>query len=178
MRKLFLLISILFSININVQAAEPGLDQLFSTINERLGYMESVALYKAQNKLPVENLERENIVIADAVKAAELEGLNPDSIEEFFSAQIAVAKAIQYRYRAELLSTQNPSQAADLDDIVRPAISKLGKQIVTLLANCLKSTETIKATDIEYFNQSINTRFVTTLDKKMLFGALLKARLN
>lgn len=164
MHKFILLIGFLLFAHTSIQAAEVTVAELFSTIDERLGHMESVALYKAQNQLPIENMTREKIVIADAKQAAGLEGMNPDSIEEFFSAQISVAKAIQYRYRAELLSVPNLSPAIDLDRTIRPAITELGSRIVTLLANHLKSTGTIKATDIEQFNLAISTRFVTVAD--------------
>lgn len=178
MHKLFLLIGFLLSATANLQAAEADLAELFSAIDERLSHMESVALYKAQNQLPIEDIAREEIVIADAKRAAYLEGINPDSIEAFFMAQISAAKAIQYRYRAELLSAPNPSPAVDLDRTIRPAITELGNRIVILLTNYLKDTGSIKPIDIEQFNLAISTRFISEADKNLLFNALLKARLN
>ena len=88
--------------------------RLFLSIDERLGYMENVALYKAQNQIAIEDIERERIVLADATQQAVLHGINPDSIKRFFVAQINAAKAIQYRYRAELLGSAIPSPLIDL----------------------------------------------------------------
>lgn len=178
MRKLSLLIGFLISSNLNAQAAEDSLIELFSTIDERLSHMESVALYKQHNQLPVEDIAREEIVLAQAKQAAELAGLDSASIEEFFSAQINVAKAIQYRYRAELLSLPGLPVAVDLDRTIRPAITELGNRIVELLASHLRGMGTIEATDIQQFNQAIRTRFVTESDRELLFTGLRRARLK
>ena len=178
MYKLTLFIGFLFSAQANLQAAETELAELFSTIDERLSYMESVALYKAQNQLPIEDMAREEIVVAEAKRAAHREGLNPDSTEALFKAQISVAKAIQYRYRAELLSAPNPLVAIDLDRTIRPAITALGDRIVILLSDYLNDTGTIKPNDIEQFKLAIQNRFVSEADKKLLFNALLTVRLN
>ncbi|WP_234912755.1 gamma subclass chorismate mutase AroQ, partial [Vibrio anguillarum] len=70
---------------------------LFTAINLRLSYMEDVALYKAYNNEPIEDTKREAIVINNASISAEKEGLNKESVVDFFSAQISAAKAIQYR---------------------------------------------------------------------------------
>lgn len=59
---------------------------LFKSINERLSYMELVALYKAINHLPIEEIARENIVIDKAKVAAQAKGLDPVHIEVFFKA--------------------------------------------------------------------------------------------
>lgn len=48
------------------QAADNPIGELFATINQRLSYMESVALSKRQTQTPVEDLPREQIVIANA----------------------------------------------------------------------------------------------------------------
>ena len=85
-----------------------NLCRIFSTINERLSYMEDVALFKAQNHLPIEDIQRESVVINKAKVSASEQGLDPEIVKDFFQAQISVAKAIQYRYRADLLS-QPPS---------------------------------------------------------------------
>ena len=59
---------------------------LFQSKDERLGYMDEVALFKAQNKIPVEDIEREKIVLSDAKELAASHGLDPDSIERSSTA--------------------------------------------------------------------------------------------
>jgi chorismate mutase len=60
-----------FILSSAVQSAEPELsDSLFQTIDERLGYMEDVALFKAQNRIPVEDIAREKVVLFDAKELA------------------------------------------------------------------------------------------------------------
>ena len=76
---------------------------IFKTINERLSYMEDVALYKAQKGIKIEDLARELVVVETASLSAQKAGLDIESVSEFFQAQISAAKAIQYRYRADLL---------------------------------------------------------------------------
>ena len=103
---------------------------LFSAINERLSYMEDVALFKAQQHLPIENIERENVVLDKAKMSAFKQGLDPDSIEGFFEAQISVAKAIQFRYRADLLFEPSVEKSKNLQNEVRPLLLELGDQII------------------------------------------------
>lgn len=55
--------------------AQQPATEVFLLINERLGIMEDVALYKAENNLPVEDLARELIVVENAILAAESAGL-------------------------------------------------------------------------------------------------------
>nr|WP_269809096.1 gamma subclass chorismate mutase AroQ [Enterovibrio nigricans] len=100
--------------------ANPSLNTLFSAINERLSYMEDVALFKANNHKPIEDIEREKIVINKASESAKDSGLNQQSVIGFFTAQISAAKAIQYRYRADLLTEGSAREPRDLTDEIRP----------------------------------------------------------
>ena len=111
-------------------SAEVIASELFKAINERLGYMEDVALFKARRQLAIEDIEREKIVIEKAKKSAQNKGLDPDSVEAFFKAQISVAKAIQFRYRADLLSQPTSREPRDLKQEIRPQLISLGDQII------------------------------------------------
>ncbi|MCP3901424.1 MAG: chorismate mutase, partial [Desulfobacteraceae bacterium] len=59
----YLSIFFLLAISSSQAWAEVTSEELFSTINERLSYMEDVALFKAQKHLPIENIEREKVVL-------------------------------------------------------------------------------------------------------------------
>ena len=131
-----ILSTILFSGIIHGAAAEPS---LFQAISERLSYMEDVGAYKAQNKIPIEDVEREKIVLSKAKELAAAHGLDHNSMERFFIAQISAAKAIQYRYRAEILTREIPTKPIDLQSDIRPELDRLDSDIVKLFATALQS---------------------------------------
>ena len=100
--------------SIQTSTAGPDPSAVFSAINERLSYMEDVALFKANHQRPIEDIKREAFVIEKAAKSAQEFGLNRESIVAFFTSQISAAKAIQYRYRADLLSQPSSKKPRDL----------------------------------------------------------------
>ena len=156
--------------------AQTQVASVFELINERLGYMEDVALFKAENNLPVEDLVREAIVIENAVLAAESVGLSGDSIEDFFVMQINAAKAIQYRSLADWLSSPRPQSVPDLENGIRPKLTELGDKLVAELALYLDANEKIDESQRESFHQQISVKHVSVDDKNRLFDSLLRIR--
>ena len=176
---MFRTIAILFAMLISFNSfATNTPKELFSTINLRLSYMEDVALYKNNNSTPIEDRKSEAIVIKNASLSAEKEGLNKESVIEFFSAQISVAKAIQYRYRADLLSKPTDKEPRDLETIIRPNLIKLGKDINTELARYLREGGVFSKVEFKIFENTLDSRYLTRSDKEMLFNALTKIRLQ
>jgi len=151
---------------------------LFQSIDERLEYMDDVALFKAQNGIPIEDIEREKIVISDAKDLAASHGLDPDSIERFFIVQINAAKAIQYRYRAELLTRETPKLLIDLQSDIRPALDRLGSDIVTLFATLLQSRFSIDEESRERFMATLLSPLLADVEREALFDAMLEVRLK
>lgn len=151
---------------------------IFGLINQRLSYMEDVALYKVNHQKAIEDIEREKTVIAASARSATLVGLDEKSITRFFSSQIAVAKAIQYRHKADLLSVKAHKEPRDLNTHVRPQLIKLGNEINAKIANCLKAGNAFTEQQRVTFNETINLRYVSTADKTNLFEALQKIRLK
>ena len=171
MRKIIVAFIVIL-LSVAAQASENA-QPLFHTINERLQYMDDVAVYKAEHHLPIEDVAREQVVVEKAKAAAGKQGLNPESVEAFFKAQIAVAKAIQYRRRAELLSQPSHQQARDLKTVVRPALLQLGDQIIAQIAKYLQHGA-FDAQQYQLFASQVNVKYVTDSDKRLLFNALLK----
>ena len=171
------LIAFLLVISSLQASAEVTSTELFNAINERLSYMQDVALFKAQNNISIENIERDNFVLDQAKISAQTEGLDPSQIEDFFKAQIAVAKAIQFRYRADFLSDPSVEKPKDLETEVRPAVLALGNQIIRKIAVYVRMHGPITSSLFAEFNTAINTKYVTTSDKKLLFTALQKVEL-
>jgi len=170
---LFATFTALFPVSVKADA-----EAVFNLINERLSFMEDVALYKKENRIPVEDVEREQVVIANAAQAAEIQGIEGDSISAFFAAQIEVAKAIQYRSLANWISEPTSERAPDLVTDIRPALTELGNQIVTALANNLRSQNPIQVQHRELFQRSINITNVSNTDKDLLFDSLLQIRMQ
>ncbi|ELI0377558.1 gamma subclass chorismate mutase AroQ [Vibrio cholerae] len=151
---------------------------LFTAINLRLSYMEDVALYKAYNNEPIEDTKREAIVINNASISAEKEGLNKESVVDFFSAQISAAKAIQYRYRADLLTTSTDKKPKDLETVIRPELIKLGKDINTKIAQYLREGGSFTKDELEVFKATLKSRYLKESDKELLFDSLTKYDFN
>jgi len=149
---------------------------LFQAIDERLGYMEDVALFKAQNQIPVEDIEREGVVLADAKELATSHGLDSNSMERFFIAQINAAKAIQYRYRAELLTREMPARSVDLQTDSRPALDRLSSEIVMLFAALSRSRPAMEEGSREIFMNTLESRLLADAEKEALFDAMLEVR--
>ena len=173
LKNVLIILLLFFSIQV---FAESSSTVLFVTINERLSYMKDVALYKAINSLPIEDIEREKIVIDNSKLAASEKGLDPVLVEDFFRAQIAVAKAIQFRHRADFLSNPSSNKPKDLHDEIRPALLSLGGQIIERVIIYIKAHGSFKPSQFTQFKETINIQYVTAADKALLFNALLKIK--
>ncbi len=150
---------------------------LFRAIDERLSYMEEVGLYKTKNQIPIEDLERERIVLLDAKNLAASQGLDPETMETFFTAQINAAKAIQYRYRANLLIQEIPTKTVDLQADIRPALDQLGSDIIRLFAVLLSNDHLLNERDRDLFLATVQRNLLTDADKQALYGAMLEVKL-
>ncbi len=170
-----LIIILLGTISLNIHANNSA-HNLFETLNQRLSYMPDVALYKAIHHKPIEDLERENLVINKTQKAAVTHGLAKEYVTDFFLAQIAVAKAIQYRYRADLLAQPSTKKPRDLQTEVRPALITLGNKIIQQLAQYIKENDTFKESQRFEFNRIMTNKYITDKDKALLFNTLLSIK--
>ena len=155
-------------------ASEPEAMHIFSLINERLGYMEQVALYKHQTHIPVEDLAREKFILDKSLLSASEQGLDPDSISEFFQSQMDAAKAIQYRYRADwLASPPKMTEVVDLKNDIRPKLVALGKEIITCISKYLKQEQNFSLGQQITFIDTVKVHNLSTADKEKLFRSLL-----
>ncbi|WAH61795.1 gamma subclass chorismate mutase AroQ (plasmid) [Pseudomonas silvicola] len=98
--------------------AAPVIDSDGFLINQRLSYMRRMWPTEVANHLAIEDLPQEEKVLASAVQQAEKLGLAGESVKPFVQAQMDAAKAIQYRYRADWLSTPEQGwQPLPLDQV-------------------------------------------------------------
>lgn len=117
-------------------AAQEPATALAEAMAKRLQLMEGVAQYKWNHEIPIEDLERERVVLDSVVAAAEAEGVSVDLATDFFRAQITAAKTIQSRlFEAWRREGAGPfPDPPDLKADVRPAISALTGRIIAALA--------------------------------------------
>jgi len=141
-------------------------------INTRLSYMKDVAGYKAQHHQPIEDLVQERKVLDKALAEARELGLDDATVQPFIQAQMDVAKAVQYRYRADWLATPEPHwQPRPLDE-VRKSIGHYSDAILTQLAAQLKQGATLQAPQKAEFMRDIQQRNVSSQDKELLWRTL------
>jgi len=152
--------------------AEPS--DLFEAIDKRLSYMRAVAAWKADNNRPVEDLEREKVVLdAARAKAGEV-GLAGDSVTGFFQAQIDAAKEIQTCWIGRWdEGAARPTDVPDLVEDVRPALLTLGNEILQLMA-----TENISVDDRQAFTAAVTLDCLSPATKGALFDGLLNVQPN
>ncbi len=94
--------------------------------------MQAVAAYKWRQQLPVEDLDREAVVIADAVAAALAAGLEPEGARRFFEVQIEAAKDVQRRWMDRWQQGEGlPAETVSLKD-TRARLTALGDRILVL----------------------------------------------
>ncbi|MDG9671035.1 chorismate mutase [Hahella sp. CR1] len=174
---LFLLVCLVFS---HSTLAAGYAETTFKIINERLSYMKDVALFKAQKGAPIEDIERERVVLDKAKDGAAGHGVDPESVSAFFTAQISAAKAIQFRYRADWLSDADALKqpARDLQAEVRPALLKLGDAIIIAIADKLKNEGPFTDAERDLFNDTLTIENLSQRDKDMIFQALKQIRLQ
>ena len=155
-------------------------EQLYDLMNQRLGYMRDVAVHKAKQKTPVEDKTREKMVLSESRKKARQQGLDADSVEAFFMAQINVAKAIQRRYHQEWALQQDHAgfPLPDLSGTIRPALNRLGDEIIEALPAYLNRYGLIVESKRQEFYQAMTVDRSTEEDKKQLFDALKGVRLS
>lgn len=145
-------------------------DEAGSLINERLSYMKDVAGYKANNHLAIEDLPQEAKVLKSAVVQAEQLGLDGESVKPFIQAQMDVAKAIQYRYRADWLSVPLQDWQPEPLEQVRSKISVLSTAILSSVSSKLKTGS--QFTDKAAFMSEFNQEHLKNSDKELLWDSL------
>jgi cyclohexadienyl dehydratase len=157
-------------------------DSLDKLINQRLGYMKSVAIYKWHNTLPIEDIEREKVVLAIATKQGLEFSIAPETSREFFQLQINAAKEIQFYWFSiwQKDPKSAPKNKTDLIRIIRPELIKLGNNIVKGLATSntinpgsiqVEGLTPNMASKLELSIQKINI-FSNRLDKILGRGSL------
>lgn len=151
----------------------------FELIRERLSYMEDVAGYKTRHQIPIEDLERERTVVDAAKKRASEIGLDPDSVVDFYESQIAAAKAIQFRFRAEFLVDERsrPGTETDLIGTIRPALLDIGARLAESIRDCLVEEGGFDPDGFDDFDAAVQLEHLHRVDTQRIYRALTGVRL-
>lgn len=166
-----ILFALVFYLSISSTYADDKL--IIQLINQRMGLMKDIAANKALHHQAIEDLEQEQKVLAASLTQASQLGIDPQSIEPFIHAQMDVAKAIQYRYRADWLSSPEPNwQARDLSS-VRQKISQLSSDLIDNIAQELYKKERLELSANHLKESSILTHpHVSLADQRRLLDTL------
>lgn len=156
---------------------DPGLRLLAQLIDERLAYMKDVAAFKWVKQLPIEDSERERIVIQSSMEDAQTFLLDPGSSRPFIEAQIDLAKTIQ-RFWFDMWR-QNGFDHPDFRDLssdIRPALLDLGNKIQRATQNLApwRITPPMRRHGKPLFTRGVNTAGLSTKDKLTLYRAWIQ----
>lgn len=114
--------------------------ELAELLQERLSWMKPVAAWKWAHERPIEDRQREALVIQRSTEAALRHGLVVETSEVLFRAQIEAAKEIQrYWHDRWRESGENPPQVVDLNQTIRPQLLRLGDAITETAARLTES---------------------------------------
>jgi cyclohexadienyl dehydratase len=161
-----------FAAPLNDERSARRIDNLFELIDARLQLMNDVAAYKYQNKLGIEDVAREQVILDEASIKALAYGLTPTSSRFFFAMQIEAAKEIQrYWFDEWANGAPLPTSTASLGDELRPRILNLGDAILTSIAETYPITDKSLATQ---FVRSVNVEGLSDATKFALFRALFE----
>ena len=152
--------------------------QIYKLINERLSYMPDVARYKYERQLPVEDLSREQQILNSIAPDAGAVGLAPNSVKPFFQAQFDAAKRIQANVMLELEAEKRQAgEYRDLKTEVRPALDRLGKEILERLANCLRRACEFNKQEFELFSKVVDNPNLSESNRRDIFDGLRRVQL-
>jgi chorismate mutase len=157
------------------------LTDITALINHRLSYMQGVAYYKYHQGIPVEDIERENLILANINSISQQYNLNTDTLVDFFQEQMDIAKNIQYRYidkwRTQGLEIKQ-NKDTDLYNNIRPTIQDLSVKIIIAIYNYINEGKVFSVNEHEIFMQQINIDQLSQKNKHLLFQALSKINFN
>jgi len=126
---------------------------LLAAVDERLALMPWVAASKRHGSVAIEDGAQEQRVLdaghrAVTAAAAQADIATPDaaSVSAFYAAQIEAAKSIQRR--SLTLPAQAPAAGTDLNDVLRPALQRIGTRMARLIVAVHQRRDT-KIIDVE-----------------------------
>ncbi|MFW3898290.1 gamma subclass chorismate mutase AroQ [Pseudomonas bharatica] len=113
----------------------PEVTRLMRVIEQRNNTARLVAIYKSKARLPLEDLKREQEVIASAVEAGKRHGLSEDRVRTFFADQIKASKFVQSAVMTNGLFEKLPDLAPGEDlASLRIVLDQMQEELLSSLA--------------------------------------------
>ncbi|MCP4381920.1 MAG: gamma subclass chorismate mutase AroQ [Hyphomicrobiales bacterium] len=133
----FVVIALLLATTAAAEGPSPdSIHAVRLAMTDRLMIMVEVARFKWNGKIPIEDLEREAVVLEQTVDQAVASGVDPRLATALVRSQIAAAKALQgslfEKWQAD--SVGQFDDAADLTETLRPAIGRLTAALIEAVA--------------------------------------------
>jgi chorismate mutase len=142
---------LIVSCSIVAQPASPPLTkpnaaaitQLLNLIQQRLEIARSVAQAKWNSKSPIEDLNREEVILQNISQQASQFNLTPSQAKHFFTGQIQASKTIQANLHELWTSQHHPPflNPPNLRTDIRPLLDKLTPQLLKTLGIALPTLQ-------------------------------------
>jgi len=108
--------------------------RLADLIVERLSWMDEVAAIKRERQLPIVDAKRETELLAAMERKGVVAGLPAKSVRNFFVGQMEAAKEYQQGFMLHMSIPKSHAKGLpDLATEVRPALDKIGEQMIKAL---------------------------------------------
>lgn len=151
-------------------------------MGERLDLMKSVAAWKYAKGMAVADAAREQKVLEATLAQAQALGIEPQAARQLFALQIQLARRVQQHYVDEWRSGRGqPGPLRDLDSDLRPALDRIGAQLLRQIYFALPEFERPEfagrhAALAERFRTPSVSGVVTEADSQALMRALGQLR--
>ncbi|WP_210454166.1 chorismate mutase [Pantoea ananatis] len=173
----FLLAALIFCGSAAAAPASEPVSLLSRALHERMLLMKDVAAFKKTHNKPIEDLAREQDVLAEAKEKSAKAGLDPQSVTAFFQGLMDASKAIQYRYLADWLSAPHAvPPAKDLAEL-RQQINLLDGQILQAINQQLSQGGFTKG-DLAQLHRQLNVQHLSDNDINNVLLGLEHIRLK
>jgi len=136
-------------------------DKVFSLINQRLSYMQEVAVNKAKAHLAIEDLEQEKKVLQKVMVTAKNKGLDPDSVKPHL----------------DMTQKAGDSPVKTLAKI-RLEIAESSNLLIETLYQILHSGVGFDETSCEKLIKIVDQPELSNIDKELIFTALRAVKLK
>jgi cyclohexadienyl dehydratase len=110
------------------ESPQRNVDTVVDLIAQRLELMPHVGRWKKAHDMPILDAAREQQVLDSTVAQAHRLGIDEDGARNLFALQIELAREIQTRVVAK---PSGDSRLRDLNSDLRPALDRIGKQLLT-----------------------------------------------
>lgn len=157
-----------------------NVSHLLHLVNERFNLQKDVAAYKHNTNMPSFIPGREQQILADVRNTANIHHLDLQTVQNFIDIQMRAAVDVQLKWRSHWKRTDFPKEypVKDLQTQIRPALSKLTKQIVEEIGKNIELTsDPDNFEDIaQLFSEIIEDPFITEAHREAVLQALVRIK--